>query len=218
MAVHPQYSLTVLPSDYNYELQNDRTCALVSGLEPQDHAQACRDDPDLKSYFKPYGYRKIPISTCSGGAEHKFLGEEVACPGHEREVEEEHRGLSGFAFFLVAILLPFTAAGLIGFVVYRRFQGSFGRIRLDDASSGSIFDADKPWVQWPVAAISALIAVLAAVPMVIGAGWRWTSSKLGRSRAGRYTTRQSFARGRGDYAAVDNDEDELLGDEEEDEA
>lgn len=161
----------------------------------------------------PKGYRKIPISTCVGGEESRYLGEEVPCPGHEEKFEKEHGGLSGFAFFLVAILLPISAAGIIGWVVYRRFEGEFGRIRLGDTRSA--FDADKPWVQYPVAALSAVVAIVAALPMLLSAAWRSVSGLLGRNR--RYTTRQSFARGRGDYAVVDPDEDELLGADDDDE-
>jgi hypothetical protein len=40
---------------------------------------------------------------------------------------------------------------------------------------------------------------------------------LGKGRSRRFTTRDSFARGRGDYAIVDEDEGELLGDESDEE-
>ena len=60
------------------------------------------------------------------------------------------------------------------------------------------------------------MAVVAAVPMLVGSLWRSVSGMWGGGR--RYTTRSSFARGRGDYAVVDPDEDELLGDDEDEEA
>ena len=80
-----------------------------------------------------------------------------------------------------------------------------------------MWDADRPWIQWPVAIVSGIVAVLVAVPLVVGGLWRSVSG-LWSGGAGRrrYTTRQSFARGRGDYAGVDVDEDELLGVEEDD--
>jgi hypothetical protein len=40
---------------------------------------------------------------------------------------------------------------------------------------------------------------------------------IGQGRSRRFTTRDSFARGRGDYAIVDEDEGELLGDESDEE-
>lgn len=58
-----------------------------------------------------------------------------------------------------------------------------------------------------MAAVSGLVAVLAAFPLLISAAWR----QLGFGGNRRFTTRESFARGRGDYAVVDADEDELLG-------
>ena len=68
---------------------------------------------------------------------------------------------------------------------------------------------------YPVAVLSGLVAVLAAIPLLAKSLWRSVSSRLGvgRGAGGRYTTRSSFARGRGNYAVVDPDEDELLGDE-----
>ena len=76
-------------------------------------------------------------------------------------------------------------------------------------------DADRPWIRWPIAAVAGLVAVVGAIPMVVGSVWRGISGLFGGSR--RYTSRQSFARGRQDYAVVDPDEDELLGSAEEDE-
>lgn len=209
-------------SDYNFEPTKDGLCKLVDGLEALDHEQACRDNPSLKSYFKPEGYRKIFISTCSGGKEENYLGQELPCPGHEKEFEDEHpsTGLSGLLFFLVVIVLPVIAAVGIGYGVwtlYQRGGGGFGRIQLGDGSpTGSAFDAERPWVKYPVAALSGLVAVLAAVPLVIGASWRFIRGSFGGGSR-RYTSRQSFARGRGDYAIVDPDEDELLGDDEDEE-
>ena len=185
----------------------------MDDLQPIDHSKVCEANPDEIEYFEVSGYRKIPISECEGGEEKKYLGEAYPCPDHKDEFNQRHGSLSGFGFFLVVIVLPLTAAGLIGWVVYTRFQGSLGRIRLGESGSAA-FDADRPWIQYPVMALSAIVAVVAAVPLVVGAGWRFVSGLWGGSR--RYTTRQSFARGRGDYAIVDPDEDELLGDDEDD--
>ena len=213
--------LTRLPSnsDYNYEIKNDNTCDLVPGLAPIDHSEVCAADASRISYFDGRGYRKIPISTCTGGDERKLLGEELPCPGHTLDEDPRHRGLSGFWFFVLVVLLPAAAAAAVGYWVFTRWaDGSFGRIRLGDsagggAAGGSVFDAQRPWIQYPVMAVSAAVAVVVAAPMVLVAAARAVAGWFGGGR--RYTSRQSFARGRGEYAVVDPDEDELLGDDEE---
>lgn len=129
------------------------------------------------------------------------------CPGFEEEFERKH-GISGFGIFM-AVVIPFIAAGGIGYYVWRNWDGKFGRIRLGD--SGSRFDSESPWISWPVAAISGLVAVVAAVPLLVGSLWRMVSNRFGGYGGRTYTSRSSFARGRGDYAVVDPDEGELLG-------
>jgi hypothetical protein len=211
----PVYSVLINYSDYNYKPTPDNRCEPIDGLEPQDHLAACKADPNLKTYYVAQGYRKIAISACEGNEE-KWLGKPIPCPGHENDDLDEPsgRGLSGFGFFIIAILLPILAAAGIGYLVWTRIQsGGFGRIRLGDSSGVSALDADRPWVKYPVAVLSGLVAVLATVPLLVGAGWRSLSNRFGGSR--RYTSRSSFARGRGDYAIVDPDEDELLGDDDE---
>lgn len=196
-------------------------CKLVEGLPPIDHTAVCKEDPERQTWYEPLGYRKMPISECVGGEERKFLGEEHRCPGHENDVinlPSQRTGLSGLTFFLVAIVLPIAAAAGIGYLIWTRIKSGagFGRIRLGDTrSTSSAFDADQPWVRYPVAVISGLVAVVATLPLLIGAGWRALSSRFGSGR--RFTSRQSFARGRGDYSVVD-DEDELLGDDDQDDA
>lgn len=67
-------------------------------------------------------------------------------------------------------------------------------------------------------ALSAIAAAAAAAPLLFSSLWRSVSSAFGRSRPpARFTTRDSFARGTGDYAVVDDDEGELLGDESDEE-
>lgn len=82
--------------------------------------------------------------------------------------------------------------------------------------------------------LSALVAIAQALPLLAASLWRSASSAFGRNggsargRFGgvasglgggdrRFTTRDSFARGRGDYAVVDEDEGELLGEESDEE-
>lgn len=104
-----------------------------------------------------------------------------------------------------------------------------GSIRLGggDGSGRGAFDSEQPWIKYPVAALAGLVAVVAAVPLLVRSLWRSVSGRFGSGGRGRYsglgegrayTTRNSFARGRGEHAVLDPDEDELLGeDEEEDE-
>lgn len=203
-------------SDYNYERANDGTCQLAPGASPPDHSQRCKDDPDLVSYYLPTGYRRTPLDTCEGGRELEFIpAKEMYCKDHKEEWEEKQRskGLSGFWFFVLVILLPFGAAAGIGWWVWKNWDGKFGRIRLGEGGDRGAFDAEQPWIKYPVIVISGVVAVAVAMPMLIGAGWRWVSGFFGGGR--RYTSRSDFARG-GRYAVVDENEDELLGDDDED--
>ena len=98
-------------------------------------------------------------------------------------------------------------------------MGKFGRIRLGEGADGG---AGGKWVQGVVVVVSAVVAVVAATPLLVGSLWRSARGLFGGGGnrgggIGRYTTRSSFARGRGDYAVVDADEDELLGEEEDEE-
>ena len=205
-------------SDYNYELLPGSTCRLIDNLPPPDHSQQCKDNPEQVSYFEPSGYRKVPISACEGGRELEFSTTEKPCPNHRKEFEEMHRGLSGFWLFVVAFLFPVIIASAVGYWVWNNWGRQFGQIRLGgDSGSGSTFDTNKPWISYPIMVVSGIVAVVAAVPMLVGSLWTWASGKWGGGSRGRYTTRGSFARGRGDYAVVDPDEDELLGVDDDDE-
>lgn len=134
--------------------------------------------------------------------------------------------MSGVAIFF-AVVIPIAAAGAIGWYVYRNWDGKFGQIRLGEqhGGPGDFFDSDQPWVKYPVIAVSAIAAVLASLPLVATSVWRSLTgayqSVSGGSRdrswfsgsgtPRRFTTRDSFARGRGSYSSVDDDEGELLG-------
>lgn len=211
----PTRANRVLPrSDYNYERQNDGTCALVPGLSPPDPMQICKDDPNAIEYHEVTGYRRIPITTCRGGKQMDALAWHP-CPGHEDEYREK-RGLSGLGLFL-AVAAPVAAAAAVGYWVWRSWDGKFGRIRLGDAAAAGL-DGERPWVKWPVAAVSGLVAVLAAVPLLAASLWRSVAGRVGGGYGGpTYTSRSSFARGRGDYAVVDPDEGELLGEDSDEE-
>ena len=194
-------------SDFNFERQVDGSCRKIEGLELADAKAAC-EQKGVKEYWEVTGYRKIPISTCKGGAEMDHTSQVHACPGYEQEFEEKH-GMSGFGLF-VAVVVPFAAAAGVGWYVWRHWDGKFGRIRLGDASSAR-FDGGAAWVRWPVMAVSGVVAVVTAVPLVVGSAWRSVASRFGGYSGPTYTSRSSFARGRGDYAVVDADEGELLG-------
>lgn len=62
--------------------------------------------------------------------------------------------------------------------------------------------------------VSAVVAVALTLPALFAAGWQEISKMLRRRRgySNRFTTRGSFGR-ESDYAVVDEDEGELLGDE-----
>ncbi|RAR10169.1 signal sequence binding protein [Stemphylium lycopersici] len=199
---------------YNYERDASGDCALVPGLSLPDPQNVCKDK-NVKEYYSDVRFRRIPLSTCEGGNEFDKTGDVHPCPGFEEDFQKKH-GIGGFSLFL-AIVLPFAAAAGIGYYVWRHWDGKFGRIRLGDSSSGA-FDSDAPWVKWPIAAVSGLVAVVSALPLLVGSVWRWAAGRMGGGGGyggyGRtYTSRSSFARGRGDYAVVDPDEGELLGDE-----
>ncbi|KAK7744939.1 vacuolar protein sorting/targeting protein PEP1 [Cytospora paraplurivora] len=229
--------------DYNFELDNHNSCKLVTGLQPVDHIQWCKENPDQVEYYEPTGYRRIPLSTCEGGAEFDKQAPSHACPGKEPEFEQRH-GLSGLALFFV-IIIPVALAAAAGWWVYKNWERKFGQIRLGEPSIASpagfgagAFDSDSPLVRYPVVAVSAAVAVAGAIPLVVQGLWRSASAAVDRWRYGSaagggwrsvnggggvglggtrpFTTRDSFARGR-DYAHVDDDEGELLGEDSDEE-
>ncbi|KAF1935104.1 vacuolar protein sorting/targeting protein 10 [Clathrospora elynae] len=197
---------------YNYERQPGGECALIGGLTLPDPKAVC-SQKGVKEWWDNTPYRKIPLSTCEGGNEFDKTGDVHPCPGFEEDFEKKH-GISGFGVFM-AVVIPFAAAAAIGYYVWKNWDGKFGRIRLGDGTgAGGTFDSDAPWIKYPIAVVSGLVAVVAAIPLLVGSIWRFMASRIGGGYGGRtYTSRSSFARGRGDYAVVDPDEGELLGEE-----
>ncbi|KAL2695743.1 hypothetical protein AAEP93_003836 [Penicillium crustosum] len=197
--------------DYNYEIQTDGSCGLVPGLQPQDHIAQCSQDPEKVEYWEPTGYRRIPQTTCQGGL---LLDQDVSrpCPNKEEEYQKKH-GISGTGLFF-AIVTPIAVAIAIGWYVYTHWDGKFGQIRLGDTggSSQSWLSRDSVLVAVPVAIIAGIVAVAQSLPLLVKSLARSTSGLFGRRGAQRpYATRGSFAARRGDYSAVVDDEDELLG-------
>ncbi len=204
----------------------------MAGFEPKSKATWCSENPDVVDYYPPTGFRRIPLTTCEGGREFDKQTDPEPCAGHEGEFEREHAGPGGATIFF-AVILPIAAAAAVGWYVYRNWSGKLGPIRLGEqgaaGAGGFKLDSDSPWVRYPVAALSATVAVLGTIPLVLTALWRtaataaerrfglggWTRLAGGSARP--FTTRDSFARGRGDYAVVDEDEGELLGDDSDEE-
>lgn len=199
-------------SDYNYERKHDGSCGLVDGQQPLDAVQQCKDDPNLIEYYNVTGYRKSKLDTCVGGLELDKV-QLLYCPGHQKEFDEKH-GLGGFALFC-AIVLPIAAASGVGYWVWRHWDGKFGRIRLGGEGSGGSAGWDGA-VNVLVTVVAGVWVVVSMVPDVVSRLWTWAT---GGSR--RYTTRSSFQRARGEYAAVTRAEQEdvggLLGDESDEE-
>jgi hypothetical protein len=192
---------------------------LVPGLPKPDHSEQCKQDTDLVEYWEPTGYRRIPLTTCEGGIQYD-QSVSHACPDKEEEYQKKH-GISGVGLFF-AIVVPFAAAAAAGYYVYTRWDGKFGQIRLGDAASSSqgLFSRDSALIKVPVVIIAGVVAVAQALPLLVMSLWRsGTGYMRARSRGYQrpYSTRGSFAARRGDYTHVVDDEDELLGVDEEDE-
>lgn len=215
-------------SDWNYERQKDGTCGLVEGFQPPDHSLFCKVDEDRVEYFKPTGYRRIGGTTCDGGKEFdKSIA--VPCPGKEEEFNKKH-GPSAWGIFF-AVTIPIIVATGVGYWVWKNWASKFGQIRLgeqckfplgpcDDLVANCViaaFDGEAPYIKYPVLVISGIVAVAQALPLLLASLWRSVMNLVGRGSSRRFTTRDSFARGRGDYAIVDEDEGELLGDESDEE-
>ncbi|KAK8137704.1 vacuolar protein sorting/targeting protein PEP1 [Apiospora sp. TS-2023a] len=213
--------------DYNYEMDGHKQCKLVEGLQPISLEQYCKDNAGATEFYEPSGYRRIPLTTCSGGVELDKMGAPQPCPGHEEEFEKAH-GVSGVAIFF-AVIIPIGLAAAAGWWVYNNWQSKFGQIRLGEQNS---FSQEAPWVKYPVIAVSAVVAVVGALPLLASSLWRSAGSFVkkatgrgdtsygwlrGSGGPRRFTTRDSFARGRADYAIVDEDEGELLGDDSDEE-
>lgn len=188
--------------DFNYERQPGGTCALVPGLPKPDNKKLCEQDKNRVEYYEPTGYRRIPLTTCEGGQE-LDKSTPIPCPGKEDEFKKKHSA-SGVAIFF-GVIFAIGLAGGIGYWVYNNWSGKFGAIRLGDDTSMS---SGPDWKEYPIIALSAVVAVAMATPVVLRAIGGWVGRMFTRER--RYTTRSSFARG--GYAPVANDEGELLGD------
>ncbi|KAK9233929.1 hypothetical protein V1525DRAFT_436104 [Lipomyces kononenkoae] len=217
--------------DENYSLANDGTCALVPGYQPPDHSARCRQMPGLVEYSEPTGYRKIPLSTCVGG-EALDISKLHACPGHEKEFENRHRGVHGFVLFLL-IMLPFCMAGVIAYLVYNHYYGQYGQIRLGETDFDTHIGlgTDNGLVKYLVIAVSAVVAFVGALPAIASqlfTSWRGRASRPSRLYRGRNGTdtfhlnrtssagRYKYAPVVGEDARVVRDDDSVFGSADED--
>lgn len=188
----------------------------------------CAEYESMVEWFEPTGYRRIGGTTCEAGIE---FDKSVArpCPGKGDEFNKKH-GPSGWGIFF-AVIIPILVASGVGYWVWKNWASKFGQIRLGEQCKFSCFseyflypdgylasfDGEAPYIKYPVLVISGVVAVAQALPLLVASLWRSTMNVLGKGRSRRFTTRDSFARGRGDYAIVDEDEGELLGDESDEE-
>ncbi|KAK9325308.1 hypothetical protein V1517DRAFT_269739 [Lipomyces orientalis] len=196
--------------DENYYLANDGSCQLVEGYSPPDHSEKCRQMPSLVEYFEPTGYRRIPLSTCVDGAKLDGIIPH-ACPGHEKESENLHRGIHGFGLFLL-IVLPFGMAAVVAYVLYNHYYGQYGQIRLGETD----FDmriglgTDNGLLKYPIIAVSAVIALFSALPGIaqqLFTSWRGRTSRPSRLYRGRngmdpFHLNRTNSSGRYQYAPV----------------
>lgn len=200
--------------DYNYEPQSDGSCGLVPGLPKPNAIETCYGDPDAVEYWEPTGYRRIPLTTCSGGLNLDHLVSKP-CPSKQKEYKKKH-GISGVGLFF-AIVTPIAVAAAAGYYVYSRWNVKFGEIRLGEepGSAGGLFSRDFRLIEIPIAIIAGIVAIAKALPLLATSMWRSASGyiRLGRGRGYQrpYLSRASFAARRGDYTSVVEDEDELLG-------
>ena len=123
-------------------------------------------------------------------------------------------------------MVPIFAAGGIGWWLYGKWrQGGFGlgQIQLGDGTLGGATGGGNTVVETlisiPVAIVSGVVAVAKALPLLVMSLFRsargyvpvGTSARGDFASRGPYRSRDSFATRRQDYSNVVQDEDELLG-------
>ncbi|KAG4306353.1 hypothetical protein PORY_000341 [Pneumocystis oryctolagi] len=170
--------------DYNYERVSDGSCQLVKGLEPPNHIEECKKY-NLIEYYKPTGYRKIPLTTCQGGKELDKDNNPFPCPSKEDEYKKLRKSLHGFKllFIIISSFLVIIFGGYCMWVLYKdRFLGQI-RLGEDETPSG--------WVQYPMILINKIIASFFMIPTIISYIKTTIISFFSRSR--RTSTRDLFS-------------------------
>ncbi|KAK4688992.1 hypothetical protein P7C73_g1101, partial [Tremellales sp. Uapishka_1] len=150
--------------EFNYYREGGR-CVLVEGAVAlsalSSEEEQC--DGSTQYWYERTEYRKIPYSSCEGGAR-PDRGKQHTCPG----LINVGPGISGVFWGSVAIL-PFALAGLAGWWYYTK-GGRSGSIRLGDHRA---FGGDST---------AGVVNTLASVPyFLIGAsmaGWAWVTRKV----------------------------------------
>ncbi|KAG5518984.1 hypothetical protein PMAC_002515 [Pneumocystis sp. 'macacae'] len=171
--------------DYNYERISNGTCQLVEGLDPPNHLDECKKY-DLIEYYRPTGYRRIPLTTCQGGKELDKDNSPIPCPGKETEYRKLRKRLGGFKLFFI-IISPFIIVILSGYCMWTLYKDRFlGQIRLgeDETPSG--------WIQYPIILINKIIDSFFIIPVVIN--YIKTAIVSLFSDSPRFRTRNSFSR------------------------
>ncbi|OZJ04165.1 hypothetical protein BZG36_03117 [Bifiguratus adelaidae] len=108
---------------FNYIRNSDGHCVLAPNASPPK-TLTCEDGVDF--YYEPTPYRKLPISSCEGGAA-LDEGKKVWCPG---------RGISSGAW-AAYIILPFAAAALVFWYLWNHRNPRLGPIRLGDGAAAT---------------------------------------------------------------------------------
>ncbi|KTW26839.1 uncharacterized protein T551_03301 [Pneumocystis jirovecii RU7] len=171
--------------DYNYERVSNGTCQLVKGVNPPNHLDECKKY-NLIEYYKPTGYRRIPLTTCQGGKELDKDSLPIPCPGKESEYRKLRKSLGGFGLFLI-IISPFIIIILSGYCMWALYRDRFlGQIRLgeDETPSG--------WIQYPIILVNKIIDSFLMIPAAISYIKTVIVSLFSGSR--RFSTRDSFSR------------------------
>lgn len=197
--------------DYNYFRDTDGTCKLVAGLSAADRMTEMCSKEGTFEYFKPTGYRKLPMSTCVGGKQFDALNVQ-ACPGHEKEFNEAHGRKVGSGKIMILIFIPLIVfVGTVYFVYDRgiRRNGGFlrlGQIRLDEENSFNPIEENRVDVVVNKT-IRGAIVVAAGVYAVFK-----TMRRVDRAMFDKFAL-IAFGRrpGERNYVRVPDEEDELFG-------
>lgn len=139
--------------NYNHVRGEDGVCRLVEGasMPTVESDEVCKND--AAGYYDMTAYRRLPYSSCKGGAE-KDIGTWRTCPG---------KGYSAGAW-AAFVLIPLACAGAVAAILWnRRKRGGmqFGRIRLPDFDSMANSRSSRNDL------ISTVAAVVLFVPVAI---------------------------------------------------
>lgn len=100
------------PSEFNHIRDSEGNCVLVDGATPlaPDTSETCIIYPESDYWYDRTAYRKIPYSSCEGGARPDH-GTPHSCGGV--------RGHSAL-FWLSVLTLPFGFTALVAYYYYKK--------------------------------------------------------------------------------------------------